>query len=140
VSSTWLVVHLVAVAVLAGVGWVVQLVVYPAFALVGDPEWPRYHDRHMRAITRVVTVPWLAQGVSTGALLLAPGPVGLPVAAVLAALALVTVAATVGAAVPAHGRLATAPGPADLATLLRANLVRTLAWTGSTALAAALLA
>ena len=31
----WLVVHLAAVAVLAGVGWVVQLVVYPAFRLVG---------------------------------------------------------------------------------------------------------
>ena len=27
----WLVVHLVAVAVLAGVGWVVQLVVYPYY-------------------------------------------------------------------------------------------------------------
>lgn len=137
--SAWLLVHLVAVAVLAGVGWVVQLVVYPAFGLVGAGEWARYHDGHMRAITRVVTVPWLAQGVSTAALLLAPGPVGLPVAAVLAALALVTVAATIGAAVPAHGRLAAAPGPSDLATLLRANLVRTLAWTGSTALAAALL-
>jgi hypothetical protein len=137
--SAWLVAHLVAVAVLAGVGWVVQLVVYPAFGLVGAGEWARYHERHMRAITRVVTVPWLVQGVSTAVLLLAPGAVGLPVAAVLAALALVTVAATVGAAVPAHGRLGAAPGPSELSTLLRANLVRTLAWTASTALAAALL-
>jgi hypothetical protein len=45
----------------------------------------------------------------------------------------------VGAAVPAHGRLGAAPGPSELSTLLRANLVRTLAWTASTALAAALL-
>jgi hypothetical protein len=140
VSSAWLVVHLVAAAVLTGVGWVVQLVVYPAFALVGAPEWTRYHERHMRTITRVVTVPWLAQGVSAAALLLAPAPGGLPAAVVLAVLALVTVAATVAAAVPAHGRLAAPPGTAELAVLLRANLARTLAWTASTVLAVALLA
>ena len=135
----WLVVHLVAVAVLAGVGWVVQLVVYPAFRLVGADEWPRYHDGHMRAITRVVAVPWLAQGVSTVALLIVPTAVGRLSAAVLAALALVTVATTVVAAVPAHGRLAVAQGAGDVAVLLRANLVRTLAWTGSTLLSSQLL-
>jgi len=58
--SAWLAVHLVAVAVLAGVGWVVQVVVYPAFRLVGPGEWARYHAHHLRAITPVVTVPWLA--------------------------------------------------------------------------------
>jgi hypothetical protein len=137
--SAWLVVHAVAAAVLTGVGWVVQLVVYPAFRLVGAGEWAAYHERHMRGISRVVGVPWLAQGVSTAALLLAPGAVGLPVAIVLAALALVTVVVTVAAAVPVHGRLQGAPGAADVAVLLRANLARTLAWTGSTAASAALL-
>jgi hypothetical protein len=43
----------------------------------------------------------------------------------------------VAAAVPAHGRLAAADRT-DVTVLLRANLVRTLAWTGSTVLAAAL--
>ncbi len=140
-SSTWLVVHLVAVAVLAGVGWVVQLVVYPAFRLVGAAEWAGYHERHMRAITRVVTVPWLAQGVSVAALLLDPGPGGRVGAVALGALALVTVAATVLAAVPAHNRIAATTGGAvatDVTVLLRANLARTLAWTASTASAAAL--
>ncbi|MDT7581529.1 MAG: hypothetical protein QOK35_2793 [Pseudonocardiales bacterium] len=137
--SAWLVVHLVAVAALAGVGWVVQLVVYPAFALVAVPGWARYHERHMRAITRVVALPWLVQAVSTAALLVAPGAGGRGAAVALAGLALVTVAATVGAAVPAHGRLAAPPAPADLTVLLRANLARTLAWTGSTVLAAVLL-
>ena len=141
-SSAWLVVHLVAVAVLTGVGWVVQLVVYPAFRLVGTAEWAVYHERHMRAISRVVTVPWLAQGVSVVALLLDPGPGGRAAGVALGALALVTVSATVVSAVPAHYRIAAtaggAVGAADVATLLRANLARTLAWTVSTALAAAL--
>jgi hypothetical protein len=135
----WLVVHLVAVAVLTGVGWVVQVVVYPAFRLVGTDGWARYHAAHTRAITRVVGLPWLVQGISTAALLLVPPPGGLFVAGVLAALAVVTVVMTVVAAVPAHGRLAEASGPADVTLLLRANLVRTLAWTGSTVLAAGLL-
>lgn len=49
---------------------------------------------------------------------------------------------TVTAAVPAHDRLAAAgPGDAaDLRALLRANLLRTLAWTAATALAAVLIA
>jgi hypothetical protein len=132
--SAWLVVHLVAAAVLAGVGWVVQIVVYPAFRLVGDDEWAGFHASHSRGITRVVAVPWLVQGVSTAALLLtALGPD----TAALAVLALVTVVATVAAAVPAHGRLAAADRT-DVTVLLRANLVRTLAWTGSAVLAAAL--
>jgi hypothetical protein len=70
-EQEWLVVHLVAVSALAGIGWVVQCVVYPAFALVGASEWAAYHARHTRAITPVVGLPWAAQGISTVALLLA---------------------------------------------------------------------
>ena len=137
--TVWLIAHLVAVAALAGVGWVVQLVAYPAFRLVSTEGWVRYHAGHTRAITRVVAVPWLVQGMSTAALLIVP-PHGCRLAAVvLAALALVTVVVTVCMAVPAHARLAAAPDPADVTLLLRANLARTLAWTGSTGLAATLL-
>lgn len=151
----WLVVHLVAVSALAGVGWVVQCVVYPAFALVGAPEWAAYHARHTRAITLVVGLPWAVQGISTAALLLQPAHLAGHL--VLAVLALVTVVSTTAVAVPAHNRLAALdPGlsPATVAStatstgtdvdgqlraLLRANLVRTLAWTASTGLAAGLL-
>jgi hypothetical protein len=139
--TVWLVIHLVAVAVLAGVGWVVQLVVYPAFALVGPGEWAAYHARHTRDIGRVVAVPWVAQGISTVALLLAPpGGAALPVVA-LAALALAPVVATVAAAVPVHRRIALAAqgGGAPLVTLLRVNGVRSLAWTASVVLAATML-
>ena len=86
---------------------------------------------------RVVAVPWLVQGMSTVALLIVPPHGGRLAAVVL--LALVTVVVTVRVAVPAHARLAAAPDPADVTLLLRANLARTLAWTGSTGLAATLL-
>jgi hypothetical protein len=137
--TAWLLVHAVCAAALAGVGWTVQLVVYPAFALVGPDSWADYHARHTRAITWVVAVPWVGQGVSTAALLLRPPAAGWPAAGVLAVLAAVTVVATVAVAVPAHGRLGERYRPADLRTLLRANLARTLAWTGSAVGAAVLL-
>mgnify|MGYP001035937625 FL=1 len=122
-----------AVAVLTGVGWVVQIVVYPAFALVGGAEWAAYHRRHGSAIAVVVLLPWLVQGVSTAALLLE----GLtPASVALAVLALATVVLTVAAAVPAHGLLSATQDPGTLRCLLRANLLRTLCWTASTLLAA----
>jgi hypothetical protein len=141
VSGTgWLLPHLVSAAALAGVGWTVQLVVYPAFAQVGEPQWAAYHARHSRAITRVVAVPWAVQGVSTVGLLLQPATGGLAVALALAVLALVTVLATVLSAVPAHGRLGGGFRGDELRVLLRANLVRTLAWTVSAGASAVLLA
>ena len=107
--------------------------------LVGADGWARYRAGHTRAITRVVAVPWRVQGTSTAALLIVPPHSGRLAAVVLAALALVTGVVTVRVAVPAHARLAAAPDPADVTFLLRANLARTLAWTGSTGLAATLL-
>ena len=127
-STPWLVAHLVAVTALAGIGWVVQAVVYPAFALVGTAEWPAYHRHHTRAITLVVGPPWVAQAV---------GVVGLAVvdlsavAVVLGVLALAGVGVTVFAAVPAHTALAAVVDPTQLRRLLRANLLRTVVWTTS---------
>ena len=55
-----LLVHLIATAALAGLVWVVQLVVYPSFRLVGGgPSWPAFHAAHSRSValaTVVVTV------------------------------------------------------------------------------------
>ena len=137
----WLIVHLVATAVLTGVAWVSLVVIYPAFALVGPGEWARYHAAHVRAITRVVGLPWAVQGMSTAALLLDP-PDGAQAASVaLACLALAAVVLTFAGAVPAHNRLG-ATSTADaraLTTLNRVHLVRGLVWTAETALAALLL-
>ncbi len=128
----WLLVHLTATAVLAGVGWVVQVVVYPAFALVGVAEWDTYHRRHQRAGTLVVGPPWLVQGTSVGVLGFTAPDVGV---AALAVLAVAGVLLTVFAAVPAHTRL----DPHDVRPLLRANLLRTWVWTAATALSLGLL-
>lgn len=125
-----LVVHLVAVAALAGLSWTVQLVVYPSFLLVGPTDaWAASHDQHSRRMTLAVVLPWAVQGATLGLLLL-DRPAGVPLALVLgaAALGLVTVAVTALSSVPLHGRLQ--PYDERLARqLIATHGLRTAAWT-----------
>jgi hypothetical protein len=134
-----LVVHLVAVAALAGLSWTVQLVVYPSFLLVGPtPAWPSFHDQHARRMTQAVVVPWAVQGVTLAALLLRrPDGVALPLVLLAAALGLGTVAVTALSSVPLHGRLQ--PYDDRLARrLLATHGLRTAAWTLGALVAAAM--
>lgn len=115
-----------ATLLLAGIGWVVQAVVYPAFALVPDAAWPGYHAAHSRRITLVVGPPWVVQGVTTVVLLLRE-PLH-PVTVACAVTALGGVVLTLGA-VREHGLLDDGPDAVVLRRLLRWNLARTVAWT-----------
>lgn len=110
---------------LAGLSWVVQLVVYPAFARVGMAEWPAYHRAHSRAMALAVGPVWAVQGVAMAVVLLRdPGLTTL----LLGVLAAVPVALTVAGAVPVHERLET-QDPALLQRLQRVHTWRTAAWT-----------
>ena len=135
-----LTVHAVAVSALAGLAWVVQLVVYPGFLLVGPtPAWRAFHDAHSRAMVIAVVLPWATQGVTLGLLLL-ERPAGVPLALVLVAavLGLVTVGVTVVESVPLHTRLATYD-EVLARRLLRTHGLRTAAWTAGALCAAAML-
>jgi hypothetical protein len=129
-------VHLAATAYLAGLVWVVQLVVYPGFRLVGPTErWAGYHARHTTAISYAVGPAWLAQAVTVAALLLTdPSPLVL----LAAALAATTLVVTVAVSVPLHTRLGQAYDDAVAARLVSTNWLRTAAWTAGAAVAVAL--
>ncbi|MCW2776641.1 MAG: hypothetical protein JWN17_366 [Frankiales bacterium] len=134
---TLLLAHAAATCALAGLVWVVQLVVYPAFLLVGPgPGWERYHAAHSAAITRVVLVPWAVQGV-TCALLLLRRPDGVPLALALlaGALGLATVVLTAAVSVPLHTRLGDGYDDAVARRLLATNWYRVLAWTAAAGVA-----
>ena len=129
-------VHLVATAVLAGMVWVVQLVVYPAFRTVGPTAaWGAYHRRHTSAMAAGIALPWAVQGLTVGLLLLRrPGPLVL----LTAALAAGTVLVTVLVSVPLHTRLGEAYDDAAARRLLSTNWWRTAAWTAGTCCAVVL--
>ena len=137
VDMALLLVHLVATATLAGLVWVVQLVVYPSFLLVGGgPAWPAVHAAHTRAVALLVALPWAVQGAGLAALLVRDGPSALLLAT--GVLALTTVAVTVLVFVPLHSRLGRAWDEGAARRLVRTNWIRTGAWTGGTLCAALL--
>ncbi len=123
-----LLLHAATTCFLAGLSWVVQLVVYPSFGIVGPSEqWPSFHAAHSRRITYAVGLPWLVQGVTLAALLVTDtGPRWL--LALATACALATVALTVWGAVPTHERLSSFDNGL-LHRLLRISAWRTAAWT-----------
>jgi hypothetical protein len=134
-----LVVHLVAVAYLTGLSWVVQLVIYPGFRAVGPTAaWSTFHDAHSRGMTLAVVVPWLVQGVTVVALLVVQ-PAGVPLWLLLLTglLAAVTVAVTALWSVPLHSRLHDYDR-ALIDRLISTHRLRTAAWTAGTACAAAM--
>lgn len=129
--------HAAATCALAGLVWVVQLVVYPAFLAVGPtPAWAAYHQAHSRATALTVMVPWAVHGL-TCALLLLRRPAGVPLGLVLAAgaLGLVTVVVTVAVSVPLHTRLGAGYDPVLARRLLDTNWLRVAAWTAAAGVA-----
>ncbi len=123
-------------AYLTGVIWVVQLVVYPALALVGKPEFGRYHAAHTQGMGWVVGAPMVLELALAGWLAWAAYPTW-GAGSALGQLALVGVvwAVTFFLSVPFHNRLA-ASGYDYIVIdgLTRTNWLRTLAWTARAAL------
>ncbi len=132
-----LLLHAAATCFLAGLSWVVQLVVYPSFRIVGQTEqWPSFHAAHSQRITYAVGLPWLVQGGTLAALIVTDtGPRWL--LSLAAACALATVALTLWGAVPAHERLS-AFDDGLVQRLLRISAWRTAAWTIGAAASVAL--
>ena len=134
--------HAAATTALAGLVWVVQVVVYPSFRAAGPtPAWPAVHAHHTRAMGAVVTLPWAVQGATLAALLLRR-PVGLPLPLLLltGVLAATTVAVTAVWSVPLHGRLADGYDDALARRLIGTNWLRTAAWTAGAVCSLVLLA
>ena len=140
---TVLVLGLASAAYMAGVSWLVSLVVYPAFALVGAGEWAAYHRAHRLRITPVVLPGMVIELVTSGWLVVAP-PGGLDVDATLAWVGLVLAAGTWAltglVAVPDHDRLERSRDLAVAARLTRRHHARTLLWSAHAVVAALLVA
>lgn len=134
----WLLVHAAATWALVGLIWVVQIVVYPALALVEKEGFGDYHAAHSRHITWVVG-PLMLMELATALVLLATVGGGWVFGSSLALLALVWVS-TGFVQVPLHQRLALARDVALIRSLVRTNWIRTVAWTLRGVLVATMLA
>lgn len=128
---------------LSGLAVTVAVVVYPAFARVGNESWADYHRAHQRAILAAVGPAWVLEGgAALGWLVTGAGRAGLSGAlpVIHAVAAGLTVLLTLAGAVPAHGRLTPAFTAPAHRRLLAAHRARTGAWvTAALAASAGLL-
>lgn len=118
-----------------GLIWLVQLVLYPAFAYIDATRFRKFHFLHTQRITFIVgPLMCVELATSLGVFLLQPGVLwgaGL-------ALTLVIWLHTVFVSVPVHNRLAISESDEaranDIDRLVRTNWFRTIAWTFRAAL------
>ncbi len=125
-----LLVHVALTWALVGLIWTIQLVQYSSFAYVGAAEFAGFHDHHSKRITWIVA-PLMGGELLTGLALFLAGPDGLSAGLLWIGLAPMALnwAWTFWVAVPLHARLSV-PEPRLMQALVRANWVRTAAWTG----------
>lgn len=115
-----------ACAIMVGVIWLVELVVYPAFADVPAENWQPWHERHTQALG-VIAGPTMIVELASGLACVALAPGWL--AGVSAALVVGTWVVTFGWAVPAHQRLAAGYDRYAVQCLRRVNRWRTVLWS-----------
>lgn len=131
-----LLVHAAATWAMVGVIWMVQLVQYPGFRLVGAEAFRAYHAQHSTRISMIVGPLMLVEGLASLALL-RWRPEGVGLAPVLAGLVLLAVAlgTTAFVSVPLHGVLSGGLDAAAADRIVATNWIRTVAWTARGGLA-----
>lgn len=118
-------IHAAATLFMTGLIWVIQIVHYPLFAVVGSEQLSEYARRHAARIT-VIVAPMMLTELITGAWLAATRADSISIVAI-ALLGLIWVS-TFCVQVPLHGRIQR--GDASAVPLLsRSNWVRTIAWS-----------
>lgn len=125
--GSWFELHAALCWALVGLIWVVQLVLYPSFALVGKDSFPRYHAAHSRRITLVVA-PLMLGELATAAVLLWLGFRDPFFLGSLIPLAVIWIS-TGMVQVPLHDRLSAGFDALAHRRLVSTNVWRTAAWT-----------
>ena len=125
-----LAVQLAASGTMLGAIWIVQRLVYPAFATIPEARWRDHHDMHSSRITPIV-LPAMAIELVAALWLAIVRPPGLPAGLVVAnvALALVTWAMTAHIAARRHTPLGLSYDPVQCERLVSANRARTFVWS-----------
>jgi hypothetical protein len=117
------------------ISWQVQAVSYPLFRAVDAVQFPAYHQQYNETILWPVLIPGFPTAAA-GVLFfwIRPARLSGRVAAVVSAASLASLLLTVLWAIPMHDRLdVIGQDGATIDSLLRANLLRSLSFTLSTA-------
>jgi len=140
-GSLLLLLHAFATLFMTGLIWFVQVVHYPLFVRVGVERFGRYEQDHMARTTWVVAPAMLLEGVCA-AWIAIDQPAGAPkwLPALGLGLLVVVWGSTFLLQVPAHRALSKGFDERAAERLVSTNWIRTIAWSGRSAVALALLA
>ena len=119
---------------LCGLIWTIQIVHYPLFSVVGSEAFSAYHAEHSRTISILVIPLMLVELAAALAWLRwSPTEAG-PLVVVGAVLVALIWLSTFALQVPIHGALSGGLEGELVNRLVATNWIRTLAWTGRSAL------
>lgn len=125
-----LIINLISTWYMVGLIWLIQIVHYPLFELVGPENYQQYQANHQAWITPIVGIPMLVE-LMTAFLLLTYCPVTVKKWTVYAAFGLLVLVwiSTAFIQVPCHTKLSTGFDADVHAWLVNSNWVRTIGWT-----------
>ncbi len=133
--KTLITLNAVSTLLMTGVIWIVQIVHYPLFRLVGEQNFAEYQQLHSNYITYVV-MPLMLIELITAAIMAAVPPKGMSQELLWLGLALVIViwGATFFFSVPQHAILSRGFNADAHNMLVSTNWIRTIAWSVRTGL------
>ena len=133
-SRSLLFVQLATTLPLCGLIWTIQIVHYPLFSAVGSDDFSTYHVAHSRSISLVV-VPLMLVEIAAALAWMRWPPADSGTLAVVGIVLLGAIwLSTFALQVPIHGALSDGFAPELVDRLVATNWIRTLAWTGRSAL------
>lgn len=122
--------HLLATVFMTGVIWIIQILHYPLFNMVGRENFAAYEAAHTNLITLVVMPAMLLELILTAVIFFAP-PASIPSSLnwLNAVLLAVIWLSTAFLQVPQHGILAGGFDETAYRRLVNSNWIRTVAWS-----------
>jgi hypothetical protein len=126
----WFIANFTTTWFMVGLIWMVQIVHYPLFSQVGEPQFVEYQRLHSNRISPVVGIPMLIELITAVLLCIAaPEPLRRPMMVAGLILVVVIWTSTAFIQVPTHGRLSAGFNHQAYSMLVVSNWIRTIAWT-----------
>jgi uncharacterized membrane protein len=128
--------HLIATVFMTGVIWIIQILHYPLFNLVGRENFTAYEAAHTNLITLVVMPAMLLELLLTAMIFFAP-PASIPSSLnwLNAVLLSIVWLSTALLQVPQHSILASGFDEKAYKMLVNSNWIRTVAWSAKAVIA-----
>jgi hypothetical protein len=115
---------------MVGLIWMIQIVHYPLFGLVGSDTFKEYHQEHTILITPIVGIVMVVELVSSMIMILQPVR-GISIIIPISGLILILFiwASTAFLQIPYHQSLNQTYDPHSINMLILTNWIRTIAWS-----------